>query len=171
MTPKQLHILHHALGVNPRQRKPFRNYFLAGPTHYDMPDLEAREAAGMVKRGAPPKFCNQSDIVFRVTDDGVAYAMALLPEPEKRTRYEEYLHADTGYGFAEFLGINKPKYETRLKPGLPFRYEHRMYRLERGYYHFTDVAGEWKPTKKEAKASYKEALQRIKQAAQRGKEE
>ncbi|MNZ18476.1 hypothetical protein D3C78_354890 [compost metagenome] len=158
ITDKQLHLLHHTLGVRPDQREPFRNHFLAGPGHDDMPDLEELERAGLMRRGRTPAFCDPSDVVFHVTDAGRDHALRLLPPAPKKTRYDEYLDADTGLDFHEFLGINKPEFESR--GGWKDR-EYRMRRW-RGWYSYIDVQGEWARTKKEAKASYKQALLRSK---------
>lgn len=158
ISDQQLHLLHHSLGVRPDQREPYRNYFHAGPGHDDMPDLEDLERLELMKRGRTPAFCDQTDVVFHVTDAGRRLALRLLPPAPRKTRYEEYLDADTGHDFHEFLGINKPEYESR---GDGKRREYRMRRW-RGWYSYIDVQGDWAPTKKEAKASYKQALQRSK---------
>lgn len=165
MTPEQLNILHHTLGMRPDQRTPYRNHFLAGQGHHSMQELESLEQAGMMKRAPPPGFCDPGDVVFICTDAGKAYAIDNLPPEPKRTKYGEYLHADCFDSFAHFLGINKPKVEQRFSARLN-RYEHRMFRLccYRGW-HSVDVTGDWCNTKKEAKASYKDALKKRKGGA------
>lgn len=147
-TPAQLNLLHHTLGLRPDQRNPFRNHFMAGPGHHDQPDLEALEAAGLMVRGKPPVFCDQSDVLFRVTDAGRALALDLLPQPPKRTRYEQFLCADCGLSFAEWLGIDRPRIEIcgYFRPGGAVRMTSSR------------ATGEWKPTRKEAKDSYKAVL-------------
>jgi len=70
MTPKQLHILRHTLGLD-RAIKPYRNYYVAG-------DGVQREIDQLVKAGlmmpiARPAFT--SDQAFRATSSGRAVAM------------------------------------------------------------------------------------------------
>ena len=153
-TDRQIGLLHHTLGLRPDQREPYRNHFLAGPGHHDMPDLEALETAGLIKRTNPPSFCREQDILFCVTDAGKNLAIERLPEPPKRTRYEEYLRADCCESFAEWLGITKPEYEYSNQ-GV------RMVRKRSTYWGFELIEGEWCQTKKEAKASYKKTLRRF----------
>lgn len=163
VTPHMLHLLHHALGLRPDRRESFRNHFLAGPGHHDQADLEALESAGLMKRAKTPVFCADGDVTFVCTDAGKNYAIDNLPPqpPEpKRNNYREYLDADYGHSFSEWLGINKPEYEVRGAWG---KYEYRMFRRNRPYTWgaWGAVSGDWKPTKKEAKASYKNALNNL----------
>lgn len=153
----QLHLLHHTLGVTPKRREPYRNHFVASEGHQDLADLQALEAEGLVARSPTPKFCDASDMVFHVTDAGRDYALDNLPQPPKLTKYGEYMDADTGHSFADYLGINRPRVEVDYPRGKKTQY--RYVRREHWSYG-TDVSGEWKPTKKEAKASYKEALKK-----------
>lgn len=154
ISDQQLGLLHHTLGVRPDQREPFRNHFLASPDHYAMPDLEALETEGLMARARTPAFCSPDDMLFIVTDAGRRLALRLLPAAPKKTRYQEYLDADYGLDFHEFLGINKPEFESRGD------WRNREYRMRRwaGGYSYVDVQGEWARTKKEAKASYKKSL-------------
>ncbi|NDO80151.1 hypothetical protein CJP72_04985 [Citrobacter sp. NCU1] len=90
--------------------------------------------------------------------DGIVYGDVVDYEPPKisarkhkaKCNYQEYLDADCGYEFHEWLGINKPCVDYDHKGNC------RMYRI--GNYRDVSIYGEWKPTKKEAKASYKEKL-------------
>lgn len=161
-TEHQLHLLHHTLGVTPKRREPYRNHFVASKGHSDLADLMALEVAGMMARSPTPKFCDADDMVFHVTDAGCAYAISNLPQPPRLTKYGEYLDADTGHSFVEFLGINLPRlevdYQWGSKPTL-YRY------IRRDWQYRCDVAGEWKPTKKEAKATYKTALKKRRDGA------
>lgn len=160
MTPRQIDILHHTLGVRPDCREPFRNYYVAGPGHHAMADLEALEAKGMMRRARTPAFCDQSDVVFVCTDEGRSYALENLPPEPKRTKYDQYCRDDCDSTFAEWLGIVKPKVEVR---GRWKHYEYRMYRPA-GYVR-TEISGVWAPTIKAAKSSYKAALKASKEAA------
>jgi hypothetical protein len=161
-TEYQLHLLHHTLGVTPKRRESYRNHFVASEGHHDLADLKALEAAGLMGRSPTPKFCGADDMVFHVTAAGCTYALDNLPQPPKPTRYGQYLDADYGHSFAEWLGINVPRVEWNHQWGWEAKY--RYVRLDWQYR--TDVAGEWKSTKKEAKASYKEALRQRRVARQ-----
>ena len=151
LSEKQIRILHHTLGLRPEQRNSYRNHFVAGPGHPDMPIIESLMAVGMMARSKTPAFINKDDMVFVVTDVGKTLAVDLLPPAPKRTKYQEYLRSEDSQCFCEWLGINVPVYE----------FSHRGWRMvRRHYYCELNIAGEWAPTKKEAKASYKEALKR-----------
>lgn len=76
-----------------------------------------------------------------------------LPKPPKRSNYDKFQDDDTGLDFHEWLGINKPRFETRGR----WPYEYRMHRYNTGPY-TSCIEGEWASTKKAAKASYKVAL-------------
>ena len=154
ITSEALHVLHHTLGVRPDRREPFRNHFVAGAGHHDMPTLEELERSGLMERRRTPAFCDQGDIVFAATHAGRVLALEHLPPEPKRTKFEEYIHADCFDSFAQFLGIRKPNYEACFAGK---RWEYRMYRTG-GYGGWRDVQGDWATTKKEAKASYKAAL-------------
>lgn len=158
ITTHQLHLLHHTLGLDERRREPWRNYFMAGDGHHDQPDLEALEAAGLMRRGRTPSFCDDGDVLFICTDAGKDYAIEQLPAPRKRTRYQQFMDDDYGHSFAEWLGIDLPRVESNYRYGKDCRWRY----VRRDYCSIT-VAGEWAPTKKAAKASYKAAL-----AAHRG---
>lgn len=154
VTEQQLALLHHTLGVTPKRREPYRNHFVAGQGHHDLADLKVLQEAGLMGRSPTPAFCDVDDMVFHVTDAGRAFALDNLPQPPKLTKYGEYLDADTGHSFADFLGINPPRLETDfpLRGPTLYRYARCDWRYK------VDVVGEWKPTKKEAKATYKAAL-------------
>lgn len=170
----QLGLLHHTLGLRPDQREAYRNHFVAGHGHHDMLDLEALEQAGMMGRGRTQKFCDPGDVVFCCTDAGKKYAIDNLPFPplltKNKAKYREYAEYSECYdSFAHFLGINKPVYEVERgiswsrERGYKFTYSYRMVRFSRDQYGTQGyVSGDYKPTKKAAKASYKEALKQSK---------
>ena len=147
-TQYQIGLLQHALGINENRREPYRNYFLASSGHSDSADLESLVSAGLMTSRAAPSFCAENDVVYHVTDAGQEIAIATLPAPKKRTRYEEYLAADYGHSFAEWLGIDVPKIE--YGSWYPNKGKFRMVSRR--------AAGEWCNTQKEAKAGYKQAL-------------
>lgn len=152
-TKYQIGLMQHALGINERHREPYRNYFLASSGHSDSADLESLVSAGLMTSRAAPSFCSEDDVVYHVTDAGQEIAIAALPAPKKRTRYEEYLAADYGHSFAEWLGIDVP--EIEYGSWSPCRGKFRMVSRR--------AAGEWCDTQKAAKASYKEALRASKE--------
>lgn len=158
-----IELMQHALGISERHRESYRNYFLASKGSHDDLAWQALVVNGLAKtRKAPEWSCG--DVVYQVTEAGKTVAMAALPEPKKRTRYDEYLHSEVCESFAEWLGIELPIYENR-EAGR-YKYEYRMVRRSRAYWDsYYDICGEWMPTMKEAKASYKEALRKSKQEA------
>jgi hypothetical protein len=167
-TQKQVALLHHTLGLRPERRSSHRNHFVAGEGHHDMPDLQVLVGLGLMGYSPTPKFCNPSDIVFHVTDEGHKLAAELLPLPPKRTRYGEFQAMDCAETFGEFLTGNRmPRYETESdysSVGGRYKsvYRHRMYRVcwIDSFGRHRDVQGEWATTKKDAKASYKAALKK-----------
>jgi hypothetical protein len=152
-----IELMQHALGINERNRQSYRNYFLAGDGHADNSKWQELVSDGCATSRQAPDFVG-GGVLYHVTDKGEALAIAALPEPKKRTRYEEYQHADCGNSFAEWLGINSPEFEYRETGFLTGKYEYRM--LRRCWDYSADIAGNWCDTKKAAKASYKEALKK-----------
>lgn len=152
------HVLNHMLGLTGSSRVAYRNHFVAGEGHHDMPQLEELEHAGFVKRGITPKFCDQGDVVFYATQAGRSHAIENLPpDPLKstRTRYDDFIDSGFGGSFHEYLSIRKPQIEIRGNRG---DIEYRMFRNSRLSFFERDVQGEWARTKKESKESYKKAL-------------
>lgn len=109
MTPRQLEILQHTLGVDEYGRTPkgytpyTRNHFCAGKG--DEPDCRELVALGYIaehKRTEWLPYFNCS-----VTDAGKKAMHAASPVPPKLTRsqrrYREFLESDTGYSFIEWL--------------------------------------------------------------------
>lgn len=156
-----IELMQHALGISERNRTPYRNYFLAGDGHSDNEEWEKLVSDGFATSRPAPDFAGGGTL-YHVTEKGEYAALSALPEPKKRTRYDEYLHSEVCESFAEWLGIELPVYEER-EIGR-YKYEYRMIRRSRAYWDsYYDVRGEWKPTMKAAKASYKEALRKSKQ--------
>jgi hypothetical protein len=111
MTPRQLEIIQHSLGVDqygrtPKGFTPFtRNHFCAGPA--DEPDCRALIALGfMVQHRTTDIF---PDFNCSVTVEGQDAMKKASPNPPKLTRsqmrYREYLEADgcLGETFREYL--------------------------------------------------------------------
>ncbi|EHD21278.1 MULTISPECIES: hypothetical protein [Brenneria] len=161
ITPRQIEIMQHALGINESRREPYRNYYVAGPLHYANSDLETLVSLGMMTKSPAPKFCPSGDVVYSCTDTGRDTALSALPPPPKPTRYSEYLDADSCMSFSEWLlGWKKPEVEYRSDG------QCRMFRCSFSeYYGFPirEVEGAWANTKKAAKASYKAALRASKE--------
>ncbi|EPH1406029.1 hypothetical protein MMK79_004767 [Klebsiella oxytoca] len=155
-----IELMQHALGINERNRTPYRNYFLAGDGHADNEMWEKLVSDGFATSRPAPDFVG-GGVLYHVTDKGEELAITSLPEPKKKTRYEEYLDADSCLPFGEWLlGYQLPEVEYD---------RHGKCRMFRCSYDTTygyprrDVQSEWCPTKKAAKASYKEALRKSKQ--------
>ena len=161
-----IELMQHALGVSERHRESYRNYFLASKDSPDDLAWQALVANGLAKAGKAPEW-SCGDVVYQVTEAGKTVAISALPVPKKRTRYDEYLHSEVCESFAEWLGIELPRYEFRVVGGYGYKYEYRMYRRSHAVWGpYYDIQGEWKPTMKAAKASYKEALRKSKESAQ-----
>lgn len=156
-----IELMQHALGINERNRTPYRNYFLAGDGHTDNSKWQALVADGFATSRPAPDFAGGGTL-YHVTDKGEELAIAALPEPKKRTRYDDYLHSEVCESFGEWLGIELPFFEEREVSR--YKWEYRMVRRSRAYWNtYCDIRGDWKLTKKAAKASYKEALRKSKQ--------
>jgi hypothetical protein len=171
-----LHILQHALGLDEYgQGRQYRNHFVAGGKDLDY----CRQLVGMgYMKEHPATAISGGNPWFSVTPAGIDAVAQFSPEPPKLTRaqkrYRDHLHADAGLTFAEGLGIKVPDVEferrwigsdykdgkwTKGRSECRWRYR-RTIRYRWG---MDAIEGEWKPTKKEAKASYKAALQRRRQ--------
>ena len=113
MTPRQLEILQHSLGVDkygitPKGFTPFtRNHFCAG----DKDEEDCREliALGFMKQHETTEWLPYFNC--SVTDAGIAAMKAESPAPPKLTRsqirYREFLDADCGMTFKEWLENEK----------------------------------------------------------------
>lgn len=150
ITPNQLHLLHHTLGLRPDRRVPYRNHFAASEGHHDYADLVELERVGMMTSRALEEQWG-GGICFYATDAGEAYAIEHLPPAPKKSRYDQFLDADCGLTFAEWLGIEVPKREYSGAHAYLTPYNTVRYKSSRG-------VGEWCKTAKEAKASYKQAI-------------
>ena len=110
----KLHILQHALGVDEFGRgTQYRSHFATGEGSDDHADCMALFEAGLMKRRANVEMYGGMDVFF-VTDAGRAYVAEHSPAPPKLTRpqqrYQDFLNADCGWSFAEWLkgGWYKP---------------------------------------------------------------
>lgn len=112
MTAEQLQILQHALGVDQYGRgEMYRNHFCAGGK--DVPVCESLVALGFVEtfeRAYLPYYnCT-------VTEAGKRAMLAESPKPPKLTRgqqrYREFLSADSGVSFREWLKYSTARREV-----------------------------------------------------------
>lgn len=103
LTARQLEILQHALGVDKYGRGAhYRNHFCAGDS--DEPDCRSLVAMGFMETFTRLRLPYYN---CRVTDAGVKAMWENSPNPPKLTRgqirYREFLKADTGRPFIEWL--------------------------------------------------------------------
>lgn len=103
MTSEQLQIMQHALGVDKYgQGEMYRNHFCAGLSDETAcRELVALGYAEQFERAYLPYFN------ISVTDAGKQAMLEASPKPPKRSRgqkrYREFLKADTGRSFIEWL--------------------------------------------------------------------
>lgn len=70
MTPNQKELARHALGLNGRNKRSYRNHFVAGPAHRDYPDWVLMVAGGFVIRVDGKRLSFGGDDMFRMTLNG-----------------------------------------------------------------------------------------------------
>lgn len=78
LTPEQLTVLRHSLGLNPDGTgRSYRNHYVAGPGHYRYQELTELIALGhMRRRATPSKILPEGDECFHVTELGEQAAAA-----------------------------------------------------------------------------------------------
>lgn len=111
MNPQHLHILQHSLGVDQYGNgNQYRNHFCTGPGSDDFGACNELCALGFM-RDRGPQTLTGGDHYFTVTVAGIAAMMIHSPESPKVTRakqrYQDYLNADTGISFAEWIKSKK----------------------------------------------------------------
>jgi hypothetical protein len=83
MTPEQIELARHALGLPNERKQSYRNHFVCGPGHRDLDNWQAMVAAGAAKR----KVLSGGEDVFWLTAAGAIAAIkkgeALDPEDFK----------------------------------------------------------------------------------------
>jgi hypothetical protein len=112
VSASMLHILQHSLGVDAHGRgRQYRNHFVTGPGSSDHGDCCVLAELGLMTRRKVSALSG-GDYIFTVTPKGVEYVAlnspAPPPEPKltrSQKRYREWLDADPGYSFAEWLGV------------------------------------------------------------------
>ena len=108
----KLHILQHALGLDAfGEGRRYRNHFVTGEGSSDFGDCCALVADGLMTQH-PGNELSGGDSVFAVTRDGIAYVEANSPRrppapklTRSQQRYRNWLRADCGISFAEWLGV------------------------------------------------------------------
>lgn len=109
MSPEQLHILQHALGTDQYGRfhkgGRYRNFFCAGGK--DEAICRELVALGYMQQHATTELYPYFNC--SVTDAGRRAMFKASPNPPKlsrsQQRYRQFLDADCGYSFREWLGI------------------------------------------------------------------
>ncbi len=107
MSPNQLHILQHSLGVDKYgQGKPYREHYCVGLDNAAMlADLRALVAQGWMREGH--KINEGRDQYFYVTQLGLSAMKAHSPTAPKvsrgEQRYRDYLRSECSMSFGEYL--------------------------------------------------------------------
>jgi len=162
MTNEQFKKVGHSLGINTynallSNRKKdkylpddefYRNYYCSGDVDGDF--------ESMIRSGMIDKWLRGEDTYYAISKKGITLFRQLFHEritltyvkPSKaKETYQHYIEVgDCFDSFAHYLGIQPPERLSDRKGNYSFYSEKH------------DVSGEWKPTVKEAKASYKEKL-------------
>jgi hypothetical protein len=107
----KLHIVLHALGLDRDDIvEPYRNHFVAGDGHSDMPEILELVAMGMMEEFPTPKCFDSKDRLFSVTKTGREWAIINRPRRPARTksqrRYTTFLEIADAYPsltFRQFL--------------------------------------------------------------------
>jgi len=108
MTPKQLHILQHSLGLDDCGRgRDYRNHFVTGEGSTDYPDCLALCELGLMKNHGGSELTGNMDC-FSVTDAGRKAVRLESPKPPKvsrsRQRYLRWLGGPScAMSFGEWL--------------------------------------------------------------------
>ena len=117
---KQLQFLQHSLGCDEYGRGTmYRNHFVTDENGSDGRVCLELVALGFMSNDGPRSLCGGMS-VFHVTDAGKEAMRSQSPEPpppEKLTagkrRYMEYLKADSGLSFREWMGFKRAKRNER----------------------------------------------------------
>jgi len=95
LTPEQIHILQHSLGLSKRHDKPYRNYYAVYTGSRDViQDLESLVEKGLMANGGKSPV-NADMIYFYVTEKGRQVAIENLPGDKRspgQKRYERFLN-------------------------------------------------------------------------------
>jgi|SRR5687768_1923410 len=105
----KLHILQHSLGLDEYgEGKQYRNHFVTGAGSKDFPLCKELVAEGLMTEQMNHPLAG-GDSVFYVTQKGRDYVALNSQKRPKLTRsqkrYQEFLDADCGMTFAEWIGV------------------------------------------------------------------
>lgn len=163
LTDSQINTIGHSIGINvyharlsnnPKDKflpeEFYRNYYCVGNEDAFTEEMKQLEEIGFIE-----KWIHGKQLYFEVTKEGVDYFKKYFTEEitckrkpisKSEERYNDYLDADCGENFKEFLGIEMPEREYS-KEGV------RLVSVK-----YKNVKGEFSKTLKNAKQSYKESL-------------
>ncbi|MDR3444726.1 hypothetical protein [Dyella sp.] len=107
-----LHILQHSLGVNQYgQGAQYRNHFVTGEGSKDHRACMELVAQGLMTKRSGSQLSGGDDVFF-VTPAGIDHVALKSPAPppepkltRSQKRYRDWIRADTGLSFAEWLGV------------------------------------------------------------------
>lgn len=108
ITPKQIDILQHSLGLSKRHDKPYRNYYAVYADSDAIEDLDALVKAGLMAKGGKSPV-NSDMVYYYVTDEGRKVAFEHLPKDTRtrgQKRYERFQNAKDAFPdltFKQFL--------------------------------------------------------------------
>lgn len=107
MTPAQLHILQHSLGLDQYgQGDAYRNHYVAGPDCDGYEECRALVDVGMMEERRASDLTGGMPC-FIVTTEGIDYVRRKSERAPKlsrgQRRYREWLRADSGLSFGEWL--------------------------------------------------------------------
>ena len=111
MSSRQLEIVQHSLGCDKYgQGTRYRNRFVTGPPGDDFDDCKALCEMGLMKDFGPREMLGGMHY-FQVTEAGIQEMEQQSPKPPKisrgRRRYLDFLHADSGMSFGEWLKVRQ----------------------------------------------------------------
>lgn len=126
MTPEQLHILQHSLGLDAYGRGTrYRSHFVTGFGSVDYPHCLALVEAGLMTGAAGGALTGGDDIFF-VTSAGVDAVSKHSPAPPKlsksKQRYRDFLALDSSMTFGEYI-----KWKERERRGFAATDRERLY--------------------------------------------
>ena len=111
ISPEQLHILQHSLGVDSYgEGKQYRNHFATSPECPDGKRCQELVGLSLMKDHGPQALAGGMHC-YTVTPlgvDAVAFKSPVRPKLSRsKQRYRDYLSLETSLTFAEWLGVGK----------------------------------------------------------------
>lgn len=118
----KLNILRHSIGYddnggdrypNARSMDERRNHFVTSPKDKDGILCQELVAAGYMQDHGPATITGGGNHLYQVTEEGRAVVLLHKPVPPRLTpskkRYQQFLDADCGRPFREWLGIKRKR--------------------------------------------------------------